>query len=306
MTTDSAGPRTLTSRTVTRRTLTLGSASLGAAALVASLATTPALSGAAAEPADLAAAELSPYDLAVLDDAPTGYWAMSEAATGVEPDLAGGTLAGGYTGEPGSTTLPNGEAAAVFDGLADYLEVPDDPALSPATTGVLTVQAWFRPDTVDFPRTEAGGYIHWLGKGEPGEHEYVARMYSQGNDEDRENRISGYLFNLEGGLGAGSYFQDPIVPGDWIHYVLVINADATSPEFPNGYTKIYRDGVLRDQDDLSIRGTVIVPERGSAPFRVGTRDGASFLLGAVGKVAVYDHELAPDRIVAHHETMLDS
>jgi hypothetical protein len=35
-------------------------------------------------------------------------------------------------------------------------------------------------------------------------------MYQDGNRENRANRISFYSFNLTGGLGAGSYFQDPV------------------------------------------------------------------------------------------------
>lgn len=106
-------------------------------------------------------------------------------------------------------------------------------------------------------------------------------MYSSGNLEKRANRISGYLFNASGGKGAGSYFQTEVRPGQWIHYVLVINADAKSREYPNGYTKIYRNGILANQDDLNYRGTPVAPSRGSAPFRIGTRDFNSFFKGAI-------------------------
>ncbi|NEE00410.1 LamG-like jellyroll fold domain-containing protein [Phytoactinopolyspora halotolerans] len=264
---------------------------------------TPPHSNAGATPPPFRCHVDSAYDAEILADSPSAYWAMSESATGAEPDLSGSDLDGHYTAGPGTTTLPNGDAAAVFDGESQYFEVGDAPELSPATTGEFTLEAWMRPDTLQFPNDQSSGYVHWMGKGTPGEHEYVARMYSYDNTEGRPNRISGYSFNLDGGLGAGSYFQDPVSAGDWIHYVLVINAEVKSAEFPNGYTKIYRDGVLRDQDDLSIRGNVIVPERGGAPFRVGTRDFGSFFEGAVGKVAVYDVELPADRIAAHHEAM---
>ncbi|WP_205856319.1 LamG domain-containing protein [Phytoactinopolyspora endophytica] len=245
----------------------------------------------------------SEYDAEILADSPSVYWAMENVAAGTEPDLSGSGLEGEYVASPATTTLPNGDGAAVFDGSSQFFEVGDAPELSPATTGEFTLEAWMRPDTLQFPNDESSGYVHWMGKGTAGEHEYVSRMYSLDNTSDRENRISGYSFNLDGGLGAGSYFQDPLAAGDWIHYVLVINAEAKSAEFPNGYTKIYRDGELRDQDDLSIRGMVIVPERGDAPFRVGTRDFGSFFQGAVGKVAAYDFELPAERIAAHHDAM---
>ena len=34
---------------------------------------------------------------------------------------------------------------------------------------------------------------------------------------NRRNRISFYVFNPDGHLGVGSYFQDPVIQGEWIH-----------------------------------------------------------------------------------------
>ncbi len=247
------------------------------------------------------------YDGVVLQDSPVAYWRLARPTSGSEASLTGGpSLTGTYAGARTATTLPNGDPATAFDGATGYFQVADNAVLSPATTGVLTLEAWMRPDTLQFPHAQSSGYVHWMGKGETGQHEYVARMYSQVNTENRPNQISGYLFNSTGGLGAGSYFQDPVAAGTWIHYVLVINANAKSTTYPNGYTKIYRDGVLRDTDDLSISGQVIVPSDGSAPFRVGTRDFGSWFQGAVAKVAVYGKELSPARIAAHHDAMSSS
>jgi len=256
-----------------------------------------------------AAAHVS-YDATVLADGPSAYWTMSHGR-GSEPNLArrnptqqyGGNLTGDYVGSPSPTALPNGELAAEFDGATQYMQVADNAALSPATAGVLTVEAWMRPDTLTFPHTESSGYVHWMGKGETGNHEYVSRMYSADNTNGRANRISGYLFNSTGGLGAGSYFQDVVTAGQWIHYVLVINANAKDTAYPDGYTKLYKNGVLRDQDLLNVAGTPIVPTRGNAPFRVGTRDLNSFFEGAVGKVAIYTKELTPTQISNHYAAM---
>ncbi|MBT2594538.1 LamG domain-containing protein [Arthrobacter sp. ISL-72] len=73
--------------------------------------------------------------------------------------------------------------------------------------------------------------------------------------------------------------------------------------YPHGYTKIYRDGILRDRDDLSINGRTIGPTRGDAPLRIGTSNLESFFEGGVGKVAVYDKELTQAQIVRHYEVM---
>ncbi|MFF0988343.1 LamG-like jellyroll fold domain-containing protein [Kocuria nitroreducens] len=242
------------------------------------------------------------YDDTVRQDKPAAYWAMSSPGAGTEKDLVG-KLHGRYHGKPKRTTLPNGDTAADFDGTRQYLQVRDAAALSAATRGVLTIEAWMRPDTLDFRSQESSGYVHWMGKGEPRNHEYVARMYSARNSEDRPNRISGYAFNPSGGEGPGSYFQQPVRKGDWIHYVLVINANEKGGKYPHGYTKIYRNGKRMDQDDLEHDGTVVVPRRGSAPFRVGTRDLRSFFDGAVGKVAIYTRELPAERIEQHYQVM---
>jgi hypothetical protein len=48
----------------------------------------------------------------------------------------------------------------------------------------------------------------------------------------------------------------------------------------------------------------VFPANGTAPFRVGTRDLASYFKGAIGKVAIYLHELTPERIATHYEAMV--
>ena len=183
------------------------------------------------------------------------------------------------------------EHAAVFDGLDDYVEIADHPDYSIATTGELTVVALIRPDSLEMPAQERTGYVHWLGKGVPGQDEWTFRMYQLGNTEDRDNRISCYAFNLDaraGGtrLGIGSHFQDELTPGQPL---LVAGAwDATR-------VSIYRDGVVRDRDLLdqsATGGPTITPEHGDAPLRIGTRDFNSFFQGAISRVAIFNRKLA--------------
>jgi len=183
-----------------------------------------------------------------------------------------------------------GFVAPVFDGLGGYVEIPDSPDYSQPTNGGLTVEAWLRPDSLAMPNVEGSGYVHWLGKGEPHRHEWVARMYQAGNTEGRANRISFYAFNLSGGLGAGSYFQDPLAGGLWLHVVGRIDAISTS---------IFRDGDQRDTDPLS--GYGIIPQHGSAPVRIATRDLQSFFNGAISRVAIYGAALSAATIRDHYD-----
>jgi hypothetical protein len=262
----------------------------------------------------------SAYDRAVLMDQPTLYLPLS-GDTAWEFDFTDRGRHGTYH-NTATSHMPNGDQVAVFKGRKSYFEFPDAPDLSVTHTGILTFEAWLRPDTLKFQKQEGSGYVHWMGKGElPNEMEWAARMYGSNNKEHRGNRISGYAFNEEGGRGIGSYFQDKIKAGQWIHYVFVINTTPDNRKDP-GYTKIYRDGsnafqnpgraAKRPWDDTDRLKEnwpdaktlhVIRPEEGDAPLRVGTRDFKSFFKGAVGKVALYDYELSPDQIQRHYDAM---
>jgi Concanavalin A-like lectin/glucanases superfamily len=198
----------------------------------------------------------------------------------------GGT--GGVGGASGGAAGAGRYAVAVFDGETGYVEIPDADVFSEPTTGSLSVEAWLRPDSLTMANVESSGYVHWMGKGTSGQHEWVSRMYQQGNSEMRDNRISFYSFNLSGGLGAGSYFQDPVSVGEWIHYV---------GTFDDTRTYIYKNGMPRDSDLLS--GYAITPQNGTAPVRIATRDLNSFFQGAIARVAIYDARLSDQQVAAH-------
>jgi hypothetical protein len=175
-----------------------------------------------------------------------------------------------------------------LDGLSDYVQVATSPDLSLSAAG-LTVSAWVRPDTLTFPKTEGSlpteQYVHWLGKGETGRHEWVFRMYSNPADP-RANRISFYVFNANGGRGCGSYFQDPLQAGQWVHVVGV--ADQTTQQ-----VAIYKNGTLRSATSFA---GLITPTPGTAPLRLGTRDLASFLQGAIGPTRVWNRPLTASEV----------
>lgn len=242
----------------------------------------------------------SAYNTKILADRPVLFLPMV-ASGATEKDLGSGNHTAAYKpGTPAKSTLPNGDPVAVFNGNNNYLEVNDANDLSITNKGVITIEAWMRPDVLNFPKTSGDGYAHWMGKGTAGQHEYVSRMYNK--DTGRPNRISGYAYNAAGGEGAGSYFQDAIAAGQWIHYTLIIDTVHTSGAYPTGFVKIYKNGAARDQDSLI--GYNIHPTNGTAPFRVGTRDFVSgYFLGAIGKVAMYDYALSDAQIMAHYQAM---
>lgn len=193
-----------------------------------------------------------------------------------------------------------------FNGIDNYMEVPNSSDFSVATTGALTVSAWMRPDVLDFPNAEGSGYVHWMGKGQSGaggpQHEWVFRIYNLDNSENRPNRISFYVFNLSGGEGIGSYFQDPVAAGEWIHVTGVADSERTY---------IYKNGVYRKCDQYRGVGDGscqkytpdrwIQPQAGTAPVRIGTRDLHSFFQGAIAGVRMWNRALAADEIAALYQ-----
>ncbi len=196
------------------------------------------------------------------------------------------------------TPINAAEGYLLYNGTTSYAEIPSAPQLSVGANG-LTVAVWMRPDVLSFPKTSGSSsieqYVHWLGKGQVsgagGDQEWTFRMYSQVPGDDRGNRISFYVFNPDGQKGCGSYFQDPITPGQWIFVVGVINTDSQT-------TEIYKNGVFRHSDPY-VGGTVtITPAPGSAPMRFGSKDFTNYFEGAIGPVRIWDRALSASEIAA--------
>jgi hypothetical protein len=195
--------------------------------------------------------------------------------------------------------MATGPYDLVFDGEDDYIEIADSADFSIATTGQLTVSAWIRPDVLTFPVFEKSGYVHWMGKGEPRQREWVFRMYNEHTTDPtpRSNRISFYVFNLSGGEGIGSYVQEPAQAGEWIHIVGTADGEKTS---------IYKNGEFKDCDRYTGTGPGpchnypsdqwITPARGTSALRIGTRDFKSFFLGAIREVRIWSRALTATEV----------
>jgi Concanavalin A-like lectin/glucanases superfamily len=200
---------------------------------------------------------------------------------------------------PTSDRFGHGTSAYSFNGVDSYIEIPDHKDFSVSTTGQLTISAWMRPGTLNFPHDEHSGYVHWLGKGEGVQHEWTFRMYSADNTENRANRTSFYLFNLAGGLGAGSYVQQPVTAGAWYHFVAVADMRTDRITFYR-YDKS-TGKQFTDQDPFINSPYQIHPQNGTAPVRVGTRDFASFFKGAIDNLYVYNRALSPAEVDQLHQ-----
>jgi hypothetical protein len=257
------------------------------------------------------------YRDAVLAKDPVAYWRLGEAAGPTAVDETGNGHDGTYFGDPSYGQLgaiqgdPN--TAVQFNG-EDYVEIPDSINFSqPTSTNGLTVEVWMRPDVLSFPGQSSSDqaenpYVHWLGKGDAGQQEWAFRFYSIDPDQAaaaRPNRISAYIWSPAGKEGAGAYFQQAIVVGQWMHVVACYEPGDEDTCPPKG-VHIYLNGQQK-QGPFDI-GTLycnpcfaILPAHGSAPLRLGTRDLDSFLRGALDEVAIYLRVLTSDEILKNYQ-----
>lgn len=248
------------------------------------------------------------YQAAVLKSKPVGYWRLGEAMGSIAHDASGHGRHGSYHGKPllgqPGALLGDKDPSITLKGKPSYVEIPAHADFSQPTSGKgLSIEAWVRPDMLEFEgETKDGGYIHWLGKGEKGQYEWALRFYSR--KSARPNRISAYLFNREGGLGAGAYFEDRLTAGEWLHVVACFEpGDADDPK---AGVQIYKNGVPR-LGPPSL-GTLynnpkwkIKPEAGTAPVRLGTRDSKGFLIGGLDEVAIYPRILSAAEVRDHYD-----
>jgi hypothetical protein len=251
------------------------------------------------------------YSSVVLAKGPVGYWRLGESAAPIATDASGLANDGTYLGspafgQPGAIT-GDPDTAVGFNGpeSRDYVEIadPTDATFSQPTSGLgLSVEVWMRPDALVFAGETGDPYVHWLGKGSAGRHEWALRFYSQ--DTTRPNRVSAYIWSPEGGLGAGAYFQDDLVPGSWMHIVACYEPGDLNTDPPAG-VHIYKNAVHRlgpPSSGTLYRTFGITPAHGSAPVRLGTRDLGSFLVGGLDEVAIYPRVLTQDEIQENYTT----
>jgi hypothetical protein len=183
------------------------------------------------------------------------------------------------TGGNGSSLMtPVRVSARAGDGQMfdrHYIEVPDCDDFSVSTNGGMTVSFWLSPGVLNFNSEDV--YTHYLGKGDAGQQEWVFRIYDR-DGTDRPQRLSFYLFNLEGGLGAGSFSEQPLETGEWVY--VTGKADRKN-------TYIYRDGLLAGQTGYTVpRGDIpaIEPRNGTNPLRIGTRELKDWFIGRMDEI----------------------
>ncbi|HET9280950.1 MAG TPA: LamG-like jellyroll fold domain-containing protein [Candidatus Angelobacter sp.] len=269
----------------------------------------------------------SAYNQVVLSDHPVAFWNVNPMGSS-EVDLTGNGNTGTYQNSlPGVSTMPNGEQAALFNGATQYLTVPSNSSFSVPTTKYLTWEVWIQPSVLNFPNSiQPDGYVQLMGKcvshPNTGLCEWLTRMYDTTTSQNRPNRISAYIFNPNGGEGAGADWQpvsNLVQAGQWYHVVGEYTTDPSltpsgcpdSANYP-GAINIWVNGVLWNEpahfptgcmNQGTGSGIAVIPATTSSQLNIGTVDLQSWFEGAIGKVAIYNYLLTQSQITSHYQTM---
>lgn len=263
------------------------------------------------------------YDQTVLNDKPVLFLDVS-ASGSTEADLTNRGHNGTYQGGvPSTTTAPNGDLAAVFNGSTQYLQVasPSDNSFSIPATHSLTWEMWISPSTLQFPNEDPDGYVDVMGKcathGSPATCEWESRMYSTTTAENpnRPNRLSAYVFNPTAKEGSGAFWQpvsNLFQAGAWLHVVgeyttLSQPADCQNTSTYPGSIDIWVNGVKWDQSYHGQTGCMsqfsVIPQANNSPLNIGTMALDTWFEGAIAKVAIYPYLLTQTQITNHYQSM---
>src|SRR5262245_4023813 len=215
------------------------------------------------------------YRSEILADSPTSYWRLGEASGTAAADTTGpnaGTYTGGVTlGQPGAV-VGDTNTSASFDGVDDYVAVPDAPSLD--FTSAVTVALWV-------PRTKNAAYQVVFGKPGNGQSkfEHYAIWFNTSNG------IQSYFGNGTTFVSVSSAALDT----SWHHVVAT---------YDNATARLYIDGTLRGSASSTVQ---LTPN--TLPLNMARAQGVSsyFLGGRLDEVAVYPSVLSAARIQAHYD-----
>lgn len=211
-----------------------------------------------------------PYAAEVLSDNPVAYWRLGETSGTTAFDFTGKGRNGTYQGTPSLNQQPGiGEDRAVlFDGVDDYISVPDHASLAPAS---ISVELWVAFSVL-------GG--------------------SNGSWVNRRGPVNIGGFTIEGYAGGTSWFVN--IAGTWYQTL------GPSPglnvwhhmvgTYTSGDSRLYMDGALVAQ--TAPTGALNNPA--GAVFEIGRSLFNSVCFpGQLDEIAIYDYALPAARVTAH-------
>jgi hypothetical protein len=208
---------------------------------------------------------------------PVGYWKLDENIGLTANDSSGNGRSGTISD---STALwKNGKygSAIKFDGYtnSDYINIPDNDAFSPVTTGAFTVETWVNlqsfPDDSFFVNKRAGSNYEW----------YLGITDTKA--------VLAHITNPDGSTSYMStvYGFPTIQTNTWYH--LAFTFDNSLP-----LLKLYLNGILVASDNT----TSGAYSNGTAPLRIGCEGaGVNCPDSHIDDVKIYNYARTPEQIL---------
>jgi hypothetical protein len=203
-----------------------------------------------------------------------GHWKLDESSGTIAYDSSrnenNGTL-------HGPTWRPNdGQigGALEFDGINDYVEVPDNSSFD--ITNEITVTAWINPVDVADWRTIVSKYAHT-----PAWRKDLYWFLNSGN--------IGVSLAGPSGIGGDDWIPNvTIEPDTWVHVALSYDGSAM---------RMYKNGINLATN--SITGNLLLGDSASnEPFYIGRNtEWGEYFDGLIDDVHVYDRTLTPDQVL---------
>ncbi len=213
------------------------------------------------------------------------YWKFDDATAFDSADANDGIIYG-PTATPGQVG-----GALSFDGVNDYVEVPDSDSLD--ITGPITLEAWIF-------REKANAWQGIIAKfsGKLNKRSYLLYVTSA-------NKLALMISStgLQAGSGWGSYiFGDSDIPlNEWAHVM---------GTYDGSYLRVYINGSFNGEEPATIDPTYV----SDAPLRIGifTQAGSQYPVleslgfgGKIDEVAIYNRALSAIEVQQHYQDGLE-
>ncbi|MBU5613518.1 LamG-like jellyroll fold domain-containing protein [Geomonas azotofigens] len=209
-----------------------------------------------------------------------GIWHMDGGWSDTSGNSNNGT---GYNGVAFSTNRKVGSHAGSFDGINDYVTIPDAPSLNIADN--LTIEGWI------YPRADFSGYaVHLINKwgGDSRAANFV--LYYFGTNSGQPRQIV-FCANA-GGVWKEISPRYPLSLNQWYHIALSYSAAGGGNLYVNGV----RQGSPVGAGSLKTN---------AYPLRFGSTDGSATFNGLVDEVAIYKRALTAEEIAVSYGAGVD-
>ena len=259
----------------------------------------------ALNPTPTSASENS-YAESVLADKPVGFWRFEEGTgsqTAIDTVDEKGAANGSYymvtLGKPSASNALGTAAEFHGAGACSYVDLGSPKKLM--IRGDMTIE-WWQYVANDDPEDQA--IICWAGPGEGASENVLYEMVLRYSDQQKQSKYPRPQFVLghEYGQGTNVRMTSELRSqfNRWYHVAAVRDAEARTVQFyinglPSG------DPISYSVNDSNPQGGESV---GAAIGRLGQFDNRYFQ-GMLDEVAVYDHVLAGERILAHYRIALE-